>query len=71
MFLDKIIKPSKEHHKKSILKTISQRIAASKDILLISCIIPCDFSMASAIMSVEVVTKIFLYHFHKRIWSHF
>ncbi|MBL6769524.1 MAG: DUF2061 domain-containing protein [Alphaproteobacteria bacterium] len=71
MFLDKIIKPSKEHHKKSILKTISWRIVASTDTLLISWIITGDFSMASAIMSVEVVTKIFLYYFHERIWSRF
>ena len=71
MFLDKIIKPSKEKNKKSILKTISWRIVASTDTLLISWIITGDFSVASAIMSIEVVTKIFLYYFHERIWSRF
>ena len=56
MFLEKIIKSSKVQHKKLILKTISWRIVASTDTLLISWIITGDFLMVKAIMSLEFVT---------------
>ena len=52
----KIIKSSKVQHKKLILKTISWRIVASTDTLLISWIITGDFLMVKAIMSLEFVT---------------
>ena len=71
MFIDKLIKPSIEKRRKSFFKTISWRIVASLDTLLISWLITGSLSVASTIMSFEVVTKMFLYYFHERVWSRF
>ena len=65
---------SKNRHKvevhpvRSIYKTISWRIIATTDTFIISWFITGYFAWATAIASVEVFTKMFLYYFHERAW---
>ena len=62
---------SKNRHKvevhpvRSIYKTISWRIIATTDTFIISWFITGYFAWATAIASVEVFTKMFLYYFHE------
>ncbi|EHR04621.1 DUF2061 domain-containing protein [Bradyrhizobium sp. WSM471] len=58
-----------EAHVRSLLKAISWRLAGSLDTFVISFIVTGKAGLASAIASVEVVTKIFLYYFHERAWA--
>ncbi len=55
--------------KRSILKTITWRIVATTDTFLISYFVTGKWAWASAIASIEVVTKIGLYYLHERGWS--
>lgn len=55
--------------KRSILKTITWRIVATTDTFLISFFITGQWTWASAIAGVEVVTKMGLYYLHERGWS--
>jgi uncharacterized membrane protein len=59
----------KENKSRSIGKSISWRILASCDTILISFIITGSFAIAATIGSIEVLTKIFLYYFHERVWD--
>ena len=58
-----------EQKKRSILKTLTWRITASLDTFVIAWIITGDLKMGSSIAGIEVVTKIFFYYFHERIWN--
>ena len=58
----------KVHPVRSIYKTISWRIIATTDTFIISWFITGYFAWATAIASVEVFTKMFLYYFHERAW---
>ena len=74
MFLDKLKRfkhGPRDDRAKSALKTITWRVLASTDTLIISWVLTGNFKIASSIMSVEIVTKMFLYYGHERIWARF
>ena len=55
--------------KRSLVKTISWRILATTDTFLISWLITGEVMFASAIASLEVITKMILYYAHERGWN--
>tara|TARA_B100001057_G_C22697577_1_gene890358 strand:- start:320 stop:529 length:210 start_codon:yes stop_codon:yes gene_type:complete len=55
--------------KRSLVKTISWRVVATTDTFLISWLITGEVMFASAIASLEVVTKMILYYAHERGWN--
>ena len=61
----------KEDKSRSFGKTISWRVLATCDTILISYIITGSFTIAATIGSIEVITKMFLYYFHERAWNKF
>jgi len=58
-----------ENKSRSIGKSISWRILASCDTILISYLITGSIAIAASIGSIEVLTKMFLYYFHERVWD--
>ncbi|HEX5797385.1 MAG TPA: DUF2061 domain-containing protein [Candidatus Saccharimonadales bacterium] len=56
-------------HRRSIAKTITWRILATSDTILIAWIITGEFSVGLVIGGVEVFTKMFLYYGHERVWN--
>ena len=58
-----------EQTKRSLLKTITWRITASLDTFVIAWIITGDWKMGGSIAGIEVITKMFIYYFHERIWN--
>ena len=60
-----------EDKSRSVGKTISWRVLATCDTILISYIITRSFTIAATIGSIEVITKMFLYYFHERAWNKF
>ena len=58
-----------EQKKRSIVKTLTWRITASLDTFVIAWIITGDWKMGGSIAGIEVITKMFFYYFHERIWS--
>ena len=56
------------HPVRSVYKTISWRVIATTDTFIISYFVTGYFAWATAIASVEVFTKMFLYYFHERAW---
>ena len=56
---------------KSAIKTVTWRVVASTDTLFIAWTLTGDIRIAGSIMSIEVVTKMFLYYAHERIWNRF
>lgn len=54
---------------RSIVKAFSWRIVGTVDTVLISWLVIGDVSLAFAIGSVELITKMLLYFFHERIWN--
>ena len=58
-----------EQSKRSLLKTITWRITASLDTFVIAWIITGDWKMGGSIAGIEVITKMFFYYFHERIWN--
>ena len=61
----------KENKSRSIGKSISWRILASCDTILISYVITGSFKIARNYGSIEVLTKMVLYYFHERAWNKF
>ena len=59
----------KDKTSRSVWKTVSWRIIATMDTVIISYLITDSLALAAAIGSVEVITKIFLYYFHERAWN--
>ncbi len=59
----------KENKSRSVGKSISWRILASCDTILISYLITGSFAIAASIGSIEVMTKMVLYYFHERVWN--
>ena len=59
----------KSKARRSLAKTLSWRILATSDTFVISWLITGTLSMAGAIAGIEVVTKMFLYYGHERIWN--
>ena len=58
-----------EQSKRSLLKTITWGITASLDTFVIAWIITGDWKMGGSIAGIEVITKMFFYYFHERIWN--
>ena len=54
---------------RSLTKTITWRILATSDAFLIAWLITGKWSWAGAIAGIEVITKMFLYYGHERIWD--
>tara|TARA_B100001939_G_C16882402_1_gene591523 strand:+ start:646 stop:1038 length:393 start_codon:yes stop_codon:yes gene_type:complete len=54
--------------KRHVLKTISWRVIASLDTLVISIIITGNFETSINILSFEIIVKSLFYFFHERIW---
>ena len=54
--------------KRHIAKTLTWRIIASLDTLLLGYFLTNDIKIGAYLMSLEVITKTFLYYFHERIW---
>lgn len=59
-----------EDHKRTMLKTATWRVLASLDTFLISWLITGNVLAGLSIASLEIVTKLALYYFHERAWSH-
>lgn len=75
MILDQFVKKlfsskmGKDSNAKSLLKAVSWRIVGTIDTIVISYLITGQLVMAVSIGSVEVVSKIFLYYLHERVWE--
>ena len=54
---------------RSLTKTITWRILATCDTFLIAWLITGKWSWAGAIAGIEVITKMFLYYGHERVWD--
>ena len=57
-----------EQHSRSLVKAVSWRALGSIDTFVLSWLFTSSARAAGAIASTEVLTKIFLYYFHERIW---
>lgn len=58
-----------ERRHRSIVKTLSWRVTATIDTFLLSWLVTGSLTFAGSIASLEVMTKMFLYYFHERLWS--
>ena len=58
----------KSKARRSLAKTLSWRILATSDTFH-SWLITGTVSMAGAIAGIEVITKMFLYYGHERVWN--
>jgi len=55
-------------YKRHLLKTISWRIVGTIDTMILSWIITGSWKWGLVIGGTEVITKMFLYYFHERVW---
>ena len=58
-----------ESKKRSMSKAMTWRVTASIDTFVISYLITGKIEWATAIAGIEVLTKMFLYYAHERIWN--
>lgn len=58
----------KLNRRRHIVKTLTWRVIASLDTLLIAWLISDDIKIGASIASLEVLTKMVLYYFHERAW---
>ena len=56
---------SKRRH---LAKTITWRIIASTDTLIIAWFLTGSWKIGGGIAIIEIITKMILYYFHERIW---
>jgi len=54
--------------KRHIAKTFTWRLIASLDTLFLGWLITGNIKLGASLMSLEIVTKTFLYYFHERVW---
>jgi uncharacterized membrane protein len=54
---------------RSLVKALSWRVTGSIDTLLLSWFFTGDLTIAAAIGSTEIVTKMVLYYLHERAWN--
>jgi len=54
---------------RSLVKSISWRLIGTLDTILISWLVTGTLSLAFAIGSIEMLTKMVLYFFHERVWN--
>jgi uncharacterized membrane protein len=59
----------KETGKRSIVKALTYRFWQSLNTFVISLVVTGKIDMAAAIVSLEVLVKIFVYFWHERIWT--
>ena len=55
--------------RRSLAKTLTWRVLATTDTFIIAWLITGEWTWASAIAGVEVLTKMFLYYAHERVWN--
>ena len=55
--------------RRSLAKTLTWRIVATTDTFIIAWFITGEWTWASAIAGIEVLTKMFLYYGHERVWN--
>lgn len=55
-------------HSRHIAKTLTWRIIASLDTLLITWFFTGNIKVGLSVASLEVVTKMILYYYHERLW---
>ena len=53
----------------SFMKTLTWRVVATSDTLLISYLLTGSLAIAGSIASLEVVTKMVLYYYHERFYE--
>ena len=58
-----------EQTKRSLLKTLTWRITASLDTFIIAWVITGEWDTGITIAGIEVITKMFFYYSHERIWN--
>lgn len=54
---------------RSVVKAVSWRLVGTLDTLAVSWFVVQDAKTASAIASIDFVTKMILYFFHERAWN--
>lgn len=54
---------------RSVVKAISWRVVGTVDTLIVSWFVVEDVATASAIASIDFVTKMILYFGHERVWN--
>jgi len=59
----------KSKARRSLAKTLTWRILATTDTFIISWFVTGTWTLAGAIAGIEVVTKMFLYYGHERLWN--
>lgn len=77
MFLDQFLKPSeepilhtgRERPIRSLVKAISWRVTGTIDTIMLSWLFTGNISTAISIGLTEVLTKMFLYYAHERLWN--
>ena len=55
-------------YKRHVAKTISWRIIGTIDTMILSSVITGSWELGLTIGGVEVITKMFLYFIHERVW---
>ncbi|MEI6210573.1 MAG: DUF2061 domain-containing protein [bacterium] len=58
----------KEEHRRSIAKGVSWRITGTIDTIIVAFLITGNYASALQIGATEVITKVFLYYLHERVW---
>jgi len=58
-----------ESHPRSFAKAVSWRILGSIDTFVWSLVMTGSFKVAGSIAMFEVLSKIFLFYFHERLWD--
>ncbi len=56
-------------HSRSFAKAFTWRITGTLDTFILSILVTKQIKFALAISGAELVTKIFLYYLHERIWE--
>lgn len=59
----------REAHRRSFVKAVSWRITGSIDTFLIGWLVTGNAVVAGTISAIEILTKIFLYYLHERVWG--
>jgi uncharacterized membrane protein len=58
-----------ESHPRSFVKAVSWRVLGSLDTFIWSLIMTGSLGIAGSIAGFEVLSKIFLFYFHERLWD--
>ena len=59
----------KSKSRRSLAKTLTWRVLATTDTFIISWFVTGTWTLAGAIAGIEVITKMFLYYGHERLWN--